>query len=279
MYAYFGNAGVLAVDFDGKIAWHRSLGAITLYHGSAGSPLLYRDSIILYQDQKKDSFIVALDRRNGEILWKTPREERIGWGTPIAIHVGDHDEIVVSSQDRVTSYDPATGKLLWWVRGSTMETTPTPAVGEGLVFCPSGRAGPTLAIRPGGQGDVTDTHVAWQTGRGSPFIPSPMLYGGRLYTVNDMAAIANCFHAASGKTLWQGRLGQAKNEGFTASPVGVDSKVYFANDDGDTFVLAAGDDFRLLHVNHMNERIFASPALVEGRWYWRTEKHLMAVGT
>lgn len=278
LYCYFGNAGLLALDLDGKVLWHRSLGTITLYHGSGGSPLLYRDRLVLFQDQKTDSFVTAINTTNGEILWKTPREENVGWGTPIAIRAGNHDEIVISSQDRVTAYNPDSGKLLWWARGTMFETIPTPVVGDGFVFCASGRAGPTLAIKPGGEGDVTTTNVEWQTPRGSPFIPSPLYYGGRLYTVNDMAAIASCFHAASGKTLWQGRLGVAKNEGFTVSPVGVDGKVFFANDDGEVFVLKAGDKFELLHTNSFGERVLASPALVEGRWYWRTERHLMAIG-
>jgi outer membrane protein assembly factor BamB len=278
VYAYFGNAGVLAVDLNGKFAWHCPLGVITLYHGPGGSPLLYKNRLILYQDQRQDSFIVAIDTATGKIVWKTAREERVGWGTPIAIDTGSRHEIIVSSQDRVTAYDPGTGKLLWWARGNTFETTPTPVVGDNLLFCASGRAGPTLAIRPGGSGDVTDTHIAWQTPRGSPFIPSPLYHSGRLYTVNDMAAIATCFEAATGKVLWQGRLGQAKNEGFSASPVWVEGRVYFTNDDGEVFVLAAGDKFELLHVNDFGERVLASPALVEGKWYWRTEKHLVAIG-
>jgi outer membrane protein assembly factor BamB len=151
-------------------------------------------------------------------------------------------------------------------------------VGEGLVFCPSGRAGPTLAIRPGGRGDVTESHIAWQTPRGSPFIPSPLVYGKYLYLVNDMTSIATCFEAATGKLMWQGRLGEAQRESFSASPVGVGGKVYFTNDDGETFVLAAGPEFKLLHVNQMGERMLATPALVDAKWYFRTENHLVAVG-
>jgi outer membrane protein assembly factor BamB len=211
-------------------------------------------------------------------VWRTPREEKIGWGTAVAIETGARDEIVVNSQNRVTAYDPATGKLLWWANGTTMEVIPTPVVGHGLVFCSSGRQGPTMAIRPGGSGDVTTSHVAWQTPRGSPFVPSPLLYGGRLYTVNDMNAVASAFDAATGKSLWQGRLGVAENHGFSASPVAVDGKVYFFNDHGEAFVLQPGDEFKLLHVNKLGEKMLASPALVDGKWYFRTEAHLIAVG-
>ena len=278
IYGYFGNAGLLAVDFAGRTVWHRDLGRITLYHGSGGSPLLYKDRLILYQDQRDGSFIAAFDRKTGKTLWQTRRQEKIGWGSPIAIRAGNRDEIIVNSQDYVRAYDPDSGAELWRCSGTTMEVTPTPAVGHGLVFCPSGRAGPTLAIRPGGSGDVTSTHVAWQTPRGSPFIPSPLVYGDYLYLVNDMTSIATCFEAKTGKLMWQGRLGEAQRESFSASPVGVDGKVFFTNDQGQTFVLAAGPEFRLVRVNDLGERTLASPALVDGRWYFRTERHLIAIG-
>jgi outer membrane protein assembly factor BamB len=155
---------------------------------------------------------------------------------------------------------------------------PTPVVGYGMLFCSSGRAGPTLAIRPGGTGDVTATHVAWTTPRGSPFVPSPILVGQQLYTINDMQSIVSAFDAISGKNLWQGRLGVATREGFSASPVAVDGKLYFTNDDGQTFVLRAGPTFELLHVNDIGERTLASPALVDGRWYIRTDGNLYAIG-
>jgi outer membrane protein assembly factor BamB len=156
---------------------------------------------------------------------------------------------------------------------------PTPVVGAGLIFCSSGRAGPTLAIKPGGSGDITDSHVAWTSPRGSPFVPSPLLVGSYLYIVNDMAAIATCFEAATGKLMWQGRLGVARPEGFSASPVAADGKIFFTNDDGETFVLKEGPAFELLHVNSLGARVLASPALLDGRWYFRTESELIAIGS
>ena len=165
----------------------------------------------------------------------------------------------------------------WRCDGNLVEVTPTPVVGHGLVFCCSGRAGPTLAIRPGGSGDVTESHIVWQTVRGSPFIPSPVLYGDSLYIVNDMASIATCFDAASGQLKWQGRLGEARRESFSASPVAVDGRVFFTNDVGETYVLAAGPEFKLLGVNRLNSRTLASPAAVDGRWYFRTESHLICI--
>ena len=278
VYASFGSRGLLALDLNGTIAWHHDLGPMRAYHGTAGSPLVYRDRVILYQDQFADSFIAAFDTGTGRPLWRTNRDAQVGWGTPVAVRVGDHVEIIVSGQRRVLAYDPDTGQELWRCSGTTREVIPTPVVGHGMVFCSSGRAGPTLAIRPGGRGDVTDSHLAWSSSRGSPFVPSPILYGDYLYMVNDMASIATCFEAETGRVVWRGRLGVARREGFSASPVAVGDKLFFSNDNGETFVLRAGPRFELLHVNKIDETTLASPALVDGCWYVRTAGHLVAIG-
>ena len=162
--------------------------------------------------------------------------------------------------------------------GNSFEVIPTPVVGQGLVFAASGRVGPTLAIRPGGRGNVTGTHLVWTSPKGSPFVPSPIVYGSQLYTVNDMASIVTSFEAATDKVLWQGRLGVAQREGFSASPVVAGGKIFFTNDQGETFVLRAGPAFELLHTNNIGENTLASPALVDGRWYIRTDQHLFAIG-
>ena len=278
VYASLGGRGLVALDFEGRLLWHTEIGRVANYHGPAGSPLLYRGRLILYQDQRGGGFVAAYDAATGAQLWRTARDASVGWGTPVAIRVAERDEIVVSSQHTVRAYDPDNGRELWSCDGNRFEVIPTPVVAAGLVFCTSGRAGPTLAIRPGGRGDVTRTHVAWSTPRGSPFVPSPIAYGGYLYTVNDMASIVTCFDAATGAVQWQQRLGRAMREGFSASPVAVDGKLFFTNDDGITFVVRAGPAFELLHTNDIGARTLASPALVDGRWYIRTENELIAIG-
>jgi outer membrane protein assembly factor BamB len=282
VYASFGNKGLMAVDLDGRLAWHRSLGTFNNYHGTAGSPLLYKNRLIVFQDHAGGSqggaFVAALDTATGKTIWQTTRRGTVGWSTPIAIRAFDHDEVIVSSQSMVHAYNPDTGAELWTCRGNLFEVIPTPVVGHGMVFCASGRAGPTLAIKPGGKGDVTHSHLAWQSPRGSPFVPSPLLYGDFLYLVNDMASIATALNAATGDVIWQGRLGVATREGFSASPVGVDNKVFFTNDEGETFVLRAGATFDLLHVNRLDAQVLASPALVDRKWYFRTDRELLAIG-
>ena len=280
VYAYFGNHGLMAVDFDGKLVWHRSFGEFNAYHGTACSPLIYKNSIIIYQEQQRGgkSFIAAFDKTTGKPLWETERQARVGWNSPVAVHVDDHDEIIVHSMQKVIAYDPASGRELWQCKGNTFEVMPTPVVGHGLVYCSSGRAGPTLAIKPGGSGDVTETNVVWKKERGSPFVPAPILVGDTLYLINDMSSIVTAFDAKTGDQFWQARLGEAARESFSAAPVAFDGKIFVTNDEGTTFVFAHGREFQLLRTNSLGEGTIASPALVDGIWYIRTAKHLWAIG-
>ena len=280
VYAYFGNAGLFCVDMNGKQIWHVTFGISDPYHGMACSPLIYKDRVIIFQEGGNPTgFVIALDKKTGKEIWKTPRKETVSWGSPIAISVGGKDQIVVSSSGKVYSYDANDGKLVWTCAGNNFEVIPTPVVGHDMVFCCSGRVGPTLAIKPmGATGDITKTHLEWKVVTGSPFVPSPLLYGDYLYTVNDIKSVVSCFDAKTGKQLWKERCGEEVREGFSASPIGVNNKVFFTNDKGETYVLAHGPEFKLLGVNRLNEKTLATPALVDGRWYWRTESQLLCVG-
>jgi outer membrane protein assembly factor BamB len=284
VYAYFANAGLVALDFEGRVIWHTRFDPIQLEHGPGGSPLLFKDRIILFQEQirvdrsTEPGFIVAVQKDTGKILWRQTRKPQLGYGTPIAIQAGKRVEIIVSSAPRIEAYDPETGSILWHSTGNTFAVIPTPVVGHGMIFASSGRAGPTIAIRPGGEGDVTNSRVVWRTTKGSPLTPSALLFEDHIYTVNDMASIASAHNAITGGLLGQLRLGVAKSEGFTASPIAVDNKIFFTNDDGETFVLQPAPDFKLLHVNQLEAQTLASPALVDGKWYWRTANQLICIG-
>jgi len=284
VYAYFGNHGLLALEMNGDIAWHVSFGTLNAFHGTASSPLLHGDRLIVVQEQQRaPSFIAAFDRTTGEELWRTERDTQVGWSSPAAVSATTDDgeervEIVVNSQHSVIAYAPEDGRELWRARGTTFEVIPSPVVGHDLLFSTSGRAGPTLAIRPGGNGDVTDSRIVWSAAKGSPFVVAPMLVGDYLYMVNDMASVITVYEAKTGEVVWQERLGERMREGFSAAPVALDGKVFFTNDNGETFVIQEGPDFRLLHVNRIGERTIASPALVGGVWYIRTDGHLWAIG-
>jgi outer membrane protein assembly factor BamB len=278
--AFFGNAGVVCYDLEGKLLWQRRLGEFEVELGLASSPVLYRDRVILVCDHDGDrftsfdSFLIALDLRTGKPLWKTERRGlRRSWSTPLLVPgAGGKQELVVSAQDALRGYDPDTGKPLWQVKGLTGWVAPSPVFGHGLIFAASGKNGPVLAVRPGGRDDVTATRVAWRHPTGGPYVCSPLLYGDYLYVHNEQG-ILRCYQARTGKLLFKERLPGK----FTASAVAGDGKVYVTNEDGTTYVLKAGPNFEVLARNALKEYTLASPALVGGQIFLRTEKHLYCI--
>ncbi len=277
--ASFGNAGVLCCDHDGKQLWHRRLGPFDSELGLASSPVLVKDRVILVCDhdgdrfRSFDSFLVALDLQTGKDVWKTDRRGLYrSWSTPIVVPAGDRQELVVNGQDQLRGYDPETGKLRWQVEGMTAWVTPSPVFGHGLVFAASGKSGPVLAVRAGGTGDVTKTHVAWREPAGGPYVTSPLLYGDSLYVLGEQGFLA-CYEAHTGKERYRERLAGK----FTASPAAGDGKVYATNEDGTTFVLRPGPKFEVLAENALGEYAVASPAFAGQDLLLRTEHHLWCI--
>ncbi len=272
--AFFGNAGLVCCDMDGNRLWHRDVGHFPTMHGPGTSPVLYRDLVFLIQDQTKgESLCAAYDVRTGEPRWKRQRPNNAGWSTPVLLRVGNRDELVYNGTYDVTSYDPATGKTLWTLEGTSNEAIPMVVSGGDLIYSTSGRNGPSLAIRPGGTGDVSETHLAWKNRRGAPHVPSPLYHDGRLYFTSD-TGIAVCLEAATGETLWQERL----RGRFSASPLLVGNKILLLNEAGVTYVIESAAEFRLLAENDLDAVTLASPAILDGRIYFRTENHLIGVG-
>ena len=277
--AAFGNAGVVCYDMDGKRQWRRRFGMFESELGLASSPILHEGTVILLCDhdgdrfRSFDSFLIALHLKTGATSWKTDRPQLFrSWSTPIVVPAGDARELVVNAQDELRGYDPANGKQLWNVTGMTGWVTPSPVFDGGLIFATSGKDGPTMAVRPGGRGDVTATHVVWQHERGAPYVCSPVLYGEHLYVHNELG-ILTCREAKMGKELYRQRL-----EGkFTASSVAGDGKVYFTNEDGLTFVVKAGPEFEILAKNPLEEAVLASPAISSSRLFLRAERHLYCI--
>jgi outer membrane protein assembly factor BamB len=182
-------------------------------------------------------------------------------------------ELIVNAQDQLRAYDPDSGKLLWHVTGMTGWVTPSPVYGHGLIFATSGKTGPTLAVRPGGRGDVTASHVAWKEENHGPYVCSPLVYGEHLYVHNEQG-ILSCYQARTGELLYRQRL-----EGkFIASAVAGDGKVYLTNETGTTHVVRAGARFELLARNALGEASLASPAVANGEIFLRTERHLYCIG-
>jgi outer membrane protein assembly factor BamB len=291
--ALFGSQGLYAYDFDGKLLWKKDLGRIDAgaYNdagyewGTASSPVIYGNSVIVQCDQQKNSFLLAVDLDSGETLWKAERDELPSWASPNVYTSAERDELVTNAPNRIRGYDPKTGKELWRLGGSSKITAPTPIFSSGLMYVTSGRRpeAPIFAIRPGANGDITlgpeqdqSKSVAWhRTQRGS-YMPTPLLFDGLLYVLGN-AGIFDCYDAVSGDEVYRERISHG-GSGFSASPVAADGKIYLSSEDGEIAVVRAGRKFELLGRNPVGEPLMATPALGGGRMYVRGEKHLFAIG-
>lgn len=277
VYVFLGNAGVICLDFEGNQKWQADLGRFDGTWGPGASPILYRGLVILNQDQSKpsSSFCVALDRDTGRVIWRSDRAASMGWCTPMvfAIKGAGRDEMIFASAEMLFAVDPATGRALWNCGGPTREPIPAVVTGNGLIYCTSGRNGPTLAVRPGGSGDVTDSMLVWSALRNGPHVPSPALVGHRLLLVNDHG-ILTCLDALTGATLHQRRLGGK----FSSSPIVSGDLVYFTNEDGVTTVIRAEGSFEAVAENELGEPVLASFAAADGRLFIRSPKTLYCIG-
>jgi outer membrane protein assembly factor BamB/putative NIF3 family GTP cyclohydrolase 1 type 2 len=273
--AFFGSQGIYAFDLDGKPLWKRDLGRLDVgaydapqYEwGTASSPILHQNLVIVQCDQQKGSFLIALDRMTGETVWRTPREELPSWGTPSVLGA----ELVTNGSNFVRGYDAATGKELWKVGGSSRITAPTPVRGSGLTIVASGRRpeAPIFAIRPGGQ-------VAWQKQQRGPYMPTPLIYDGLLYVLGNMGVL-DCYVLETGEEVYRQRIPHA-GSGFSASPVVADGKIYLSSEDGDLIVVRAGRKFELLGKKEIGESLMATPAIAGGLFILRSEHHAWAFG-
>lgn len=280
IYAWFGTGQLVALDFQGKVAWQRHLGQdvspFDVNWGAASSPTLYEDLLILLCDHEPKAYLLALDKKTGKERWRAERGDgRTSWATPLVVPGPSGPELIVNSSERVDGYDPKTGALLWWADEPNRYPCPTPIFHEGVLYLNRGsRSGPFMSIRVGGRGDVTKTHVQWRVGSGAPYVASLLHYQGLLYMAND-GGIATAVDATTGERLWQERTGGI----FSASPVAGDGKVYLTSETGEVLVLEAGRSFKLIARNDMGVRIIASPAVADGQLFLRSDDQLFAVGT
>lgn len=280
LWAFFGTGDVFCFDLDGKLIWQRALsaeyGVFENRFGASSSPLLFEDLLIVQCDHYGESYVVGLDKLTGANRWKADRPGRwLSWSSPQLIAAGDRKELILSGSEQLDGYDPRTGEFLWKVRGFSRECVPTPVVGDGFLIAVSGPNGIHRAVKPGGRGDVTETHVLWTNERGTSFVPSAILVGDRYYDADDKG-ILTCYDAKTGEIAWRKRLSGR----FTASPVSAEGKVFFTNEKGETVVLdAAKSEYAELAMNELGEDVYASPAISQGRFFFRSPTHLICIGT
>jgi outer membrane protein assembly factor BamB len=234
--------------------------------------------VIVNWDHEGPGFIAAFDKETGNELWRTPRDEETSWSTPLVIEHGGKPQVVVAATHKVRSYDLADGKLLWECAGLTTNAIPSPVAGNGLVYATTGfRGSVMLAIRPEGSGDVTGTdYIAWTLKKGTPYVPSPLLYDDRLYFFASNNAILSCIDAKSGKPLYDSQRLEDM-QGVYASPVGAAGRVYLVGRNGTTTVIKYGDKFEPLATNHLDDRFDASPALAGKELFLRGRESLYCI--
>jgi outer membrane protein assembly factor BamB len=290
--AGFGSQGLYAFDLDGRLVWKKDLGVLNAgaydapgYEwGTASSPIIYRDLVIVQCDTQDEDFLLAVDIKSGKTVWKTTRDELPSWGTPTIYPGKNRVELVTNASNFIRGYDPDNGKELWRLGGSSKITAPTPIFSDNLIVVASGRRpeAPIFVIRAGASGDITlsaeqasSPYIAWSKKQRGSYMPTPLIYREHLYVLANQG-ILDCYNLKTGEEIYRQRLSH-QGGGFSASPVAADGKLYLSSEDGEIFVVKAGPQFELLATNPMGELLMATPALSSGIMFVRTQHHLFAI--
>ena len=291
VYVYVANLGLWAFDLKGRPVWNTPVEANPMYldFGTGSSPALAGDLLVIVSDNEKQQYIAGFDKGTGKQVWRTNRDiggkgqpvTRSGWATPFIWRHASRTEIVTVGPGEAVSYDLA-GKELWRLSGMAATPIPTPFAYDGLLYINGGRGRPLFAIRPGAAGDISlqkdqtsNDYVVWSQPRGGTYLPSALAYEGVVYTLTE-TGILNRYDAKTGKQSYKTRIDPAATA-FTTSPWAYNGKLFCLSEEGQTFVIAAGEEFKLLHVNELDDFALASPALVGDRLLIRTERRLYSI--
>jgi outer membrane protein assembly factor BamB len=292
VYITFGSAGTACIDTKTfRVIWERRDIECNHFRGAGSSPVLFRDLLLMHFDGSDVQFAMALDKKTGKTVWQTKRsidfqdldkngkpaaegDLRKAFATPQVERINGRWEMISLGAKAAYGYDPFTGKELWRVEERAQHSASTrPVIGHGMIFFPTGfSAGQLLAVRTGGQGLITDTHVAWRVKRSVPNKPSILLVDDLIYMVGD-AGIASCIDAKTGQEVWQKRIGGE----YSASPVYADGRLWFFSEDGKTTVVKPGRVFEQVGENRLDDGFLASPAIAGKAFYLRTRTHLYRI--
>ena len=288
IYVYVANLGLWAYGLKGKLAWTTPLEANPIYldFGTGSSPALAGNLLLIMSDNEKQQYIAAFDKQTGKQIWRTNRDvggkgRRSGWVTPFVWRHALRTEVVTVGPGEAVSYD-LTGKELWRISGISDIPIPMPFAYDGLLYINAGRGGPLFAVRPGATGDVSlakgessNKYVVWSQVRGGTYLPSPLAYEGGIYTLTETGILTR-FDAKTGTQTYKTRIDPAATA-FTTSPWAYNGKLFCLSEEGQAFVIAAGETFKLLHVNELDEMAQATPAIVGERLLVRTETRLYSI--
>jgi len=277
LFAYFGPEGLYAYDMSGKLLWKALEKFPTLGLGTGTSPVLFEDLVIVQRDEDMgdNSVIVAYDKKTGKERWRTKRPVQVSWATPVLVSAANRTELVTNGTELIIAYDPASGKELWRTKGVESNAIHTPVVGHGVVIVTAGYpAKKVIAIRPGAVAD--NKRVAWEYAKGTGYVVSNILYGDYLYLVSDNGTVT-CLDPRSGDVKYEGGRIPVPAK-FMGSPVAFGGFVAMTSEEGDTFMLKAGPTHQIVRTNSIDEAVYSSPAIANGRIYIRAERHLFAIG-
>ncbi len=281
IYAYFGSRGLYCLDMKGNIKWEKDIGQMRKRNtfGEGSCPIIHGNTIVIVQDHEGPSFIVALDKRTGDELWKMDRDERTTWTSPIVVEQGGKAQVIVSATNRSRSYDLETGEVLWECGGMTGNVIPTPIAADGFVYLISGFRGAALqAVNlANAVGDITGSEeaIAWEHDRNTPYVPSPLLHGDILYFLNR-DNIISAINSKTGVLLYgPSRLDGIR--GLYASIVGAADRVYVASRNGAVAVIQHGPKFEVLATNTLEDSFNASPVIVGSELYLRGSEYLYCI--
>jgi outer membrane protein assembly factor BamB len=289
VYAYFAYVGLFAFDMNGKPLWSKPMGPRKTRTdlGSAASPVLHGDRVYILNDNDEQSFIAAFNAVTGDEVWRVNRKEGTNWTSPFAWTNERRTEIVTAGSERIRSYG-LDGTLLWEIAGMSTFAVPSPISADGLLYVTSGypadRLRPAYAIRPGATGDISlkpdqtaNDYIVWSNPTLGPFHPSALVYAGCYYTLLDRG-ILTCNDPKTGKEIYPRQRVAVDATGFTASPWAYNGKVFAMSEDGDTYVIQAGSEFKVLGKNSLNEMTLATPAVANGSLIVRTASKLYRIG-
>jgi outer membrane protein assembly factor BamB len=278
VYAVFGSGQVVAVDTAGKRVWHRNLaaehGPFQINWGHGSSPIVYKDLLILPCYHEPQSYLLAMDVKTGATRWKADRGGKVvSYSTPIIVSGSGGDELVLNTSGAIEAYRPATGEALWRIDEESRFAIPMPVHEDGVVYASRGyRSGPYLAVRAGGRGEVSVSHVQWKVPTGAPYISSLVYADGLLFMAGDVGVVT-CVDAKTGQRVWQERIDGI----FTASPIAAAGRIYLVSETGETIIMRAGRTPEVLARNRIDARLLASPAMSGGRIFLRSDDQLIAI--
>jgi outer membrane protein assembly factor BamB len=280
LYVSFGSFGIYCYDLDGKLQWQRDLGRLNtrLGWGEAVTPVVHDDCLLLNWDQEVDSALICLEARTGKTKWRVARDEKTSWNTPLVVEHMGQTQVIVNGTKRLRSHDLQTGAVLWECGGMTVNAIPSAVAADGIAYCMSGYQGAlAVAVPLDSRGDLSaDGKVLWRVKKGTPYVPSPLLLGERLYFTQGNNPLLTILDIKTGRPVFDREHLPGLNS-FYASPVAAAGRVYLVDRDGTTLVIRHADRLEVLATNRLDDPIDASPAVVGRQLFLRGEKYLYCI--